>query len=156
MQISMRSSLVSLGYFRVQDTDVLSRPSGEVSLLDFWISCLGFVCLAVGWPSFQRQLVVQGCCLCSGGRVGGAYMCVLFMCEVGFLRSGVDHVGGSTGRRVIIVGLTGFSVWLEYGGHIFCGDGGITIFVRVQGGVLGTDPHEVFVGEYGVLQCARY
>ena len=51
--------------------------------------------------------------------------------------------------------LTDFSVWLRDGGRLFRGGGGIAIVVRAQGGVLGEDLHEVFVGEVGVLQGTR-
>ena len=53
------------------------------------------------------------------------------------------------------MGIADFSVWLGDGGRLFCGGWEIVIVVRAQGGVLGVDLHEVFIGEVGVIQGAR-
>ena len=80
---------------------------------------------------------------------------MVFVSEDGVSQDRGDCVGGSTNRRGIIVGLTGFSVWLGDSGCLFSDIREIAIVVRTQGGVLGAALREVFVQEAGVLQGAR-
>ena len=85
----------------------------------------------------------------------GDDICGVFVRVVEFLWGKGDRIGGPAGGRGIIVGFSGFNVWMGGGGRLFCGSGGIKVVGCSQKDYLGADIHEVVFCEVGVLQDVR-